>query len=103
MSRKVKPIRTNSDYEAALAQLEQLWGAKSGTPRGEQLDALATLIDAYEVAHFPIKIPNAIEAMKFRAEQEGLLLPGLPIAPQSSCRAHRDEPRARPRKPKATR
>jgi antitoxin component HigA of HigAB toxin-antitoxin module len=44
----VKPIRTEADYEAAIEALEGLWGAKSGTPRGDRLDVLATLIEAYE-------------------------------------------------------
>jgi HTH-type transcriptional regulator/antitoxin HigA len=49
----LKPIRSNADYEAALAGVERLWGAKGGTPKGDRLDALATPIDAYESAHFP--------------------------------------------------
>jgi HTH-type transcriptional regulator/antitoxin HigA len=44
----MKPIRSAADYEEALAEVEQLWGAHSGTPEGDRLDILATLIDAYE-------------------------------------------------------
>src|SRR5437870_11654871 len=72
MKNNVKPIRTKRDYELALRELERLWGAKSGTPEGDRLDVLATLIDAYEAAHFPMDPPDPIEAIKFRMEQQGL-------------------------------
>jgi HTH-type transcriptional regulator/antitoxin HigA len=72
MSREVKPIRTKADYKAALSEVGQLWGAKSGTPRGDRLDVLTTLIDAYEAEHFPIDPPDPIDAIKFRMEQQGL-------------------------------
>lgn len=48
MATVIKPIHTEADYEAVLADVERLCGAKSGTPRGDQLEVLATLIDAYE-------------------------------------------------------
>ena len=48
MATDLKPIRTEADYEDALAEVERLWGAKSGTPEGDRLDVLATLIDVYE-------------------------------------------------------
>jgi len=69
---EVKPIRSEADYEKALAEVERLWGARSGTPEGDRLDVLATLIDAYESAHHPIDPPDPIEAIKFRMEQQGL-------------------------------
>jgi HTH-type transcriptional regulator/antitoxin HigA len=72
MKSDVKPIRTKKDYEAALAEVERLWGAKSGTPAGDRLDVLATLIDAYEGKHYPMDPPDPIEAIKFRMEQQGL-------------------------------
>ena len=50
----VKPIRNEADYEAALEEVERLWGAKLGTSRGDRLDVLATLVDAYESEHHPI-------------------------------------------------
>ena len=68
----VKPIRTKADYEAALAEIENLWGARLGSPKGDRLDVLATLIDAYENEHDPIDPPDPIEAIKFRMEQQGL-------------------------------
>jgi HTH-type transcriptional regulator / antitoxin HigA len=70
MSNNVKPIRTRKEYEAALAEVERLWGAKLGTPEGDRLDVLATLIDAYEAAHCPMDPPDPIEAIKFRTEQQ---------------------------------
>ena len=68
----VKPIRTEADYEAALAEVERLWGAKGGTAKGDRLDVLATLIDAYENEHYPMDPPDPIQAIKFRMEQQGL-------------------------------
>lgn len=68
----IKPIRTNADYEAALEEVEKLWGAKNGTPDGDRLDVLATLIDVYEAVHYPMDPPDPIEAIKFRMEQQGL-------------------------------
>jgi HTH-type transcriptional regulator/antitoxin HigA len=70
--KEVKPIRTEQDYAAALAEVERLWGAKAGTAEGDRLDVLATLIDAYEAEHDPIDPPDPIEAIRFRMEQQGL-------------------------------
>ena len=58
MAAEMKPIRSEADYEAALVEVELLWGAKWGTPKGDRLDALATLIDAYEAEHFPMDPPD---------------------------------------------
>ena len=68
----VKPIRSEADYEGTLAEVERLWGAKSGTPGGDRLDVLATLIDAWENEHHPMDPPDPIEAIKFRMEQQNL-------------------------------
>ncbi|MDP2604475.1 MAG: helix-turn-helix domain-containing protein [Deltaproteobacteria bacterium] len=70
--KNLKPIRTKADYEAALAAIERLWGACAGTPEGDRLDILATLVDAYENEHYPMDPPDPIEAIKFRMEQQGL-------------------------------
>ena len=70
--KNLKPIRTKADYEAALAAIERLWGARAGTPAGDRLDILATLVDAYENEHYPMDPPDPIEAIKFRMEQQGL-------------------------------
>jgi HTH-type transcriptional regulator/antitoxin HigA len=72
MGNEVKPIRGEADYEAALAEVAGLWGAPLGTARGDRLDVLATLIDAYEAAHHPLDPPDPVEAIKFRMEQQGL-------------------------------
>jgi HTH-type transcriptional regulator/antitoxin HigA len=72
MRQELKPIRSEADYEAALAEAERLWGAKSGTPDGDRLDVLATLIDRYEAEHYPMDPPDPIEAIQFRMEQQGL-------------------------------
>jgi HTH-type transcriptional regulator/antitoxin HigA len=72
MTAELKPIRTRADYKAALAEAERLWGAKSGTPKGNRLDVLATLIDAYEARHYPMDPPDPIDAIQFRMEQLGL-------------------------------
>jgi HTH-type transcriptional regulator/antitoxin HigA len=68
----LKPIRTKADYTAAMAEIGRLWGAKLGTPEGDRLDILATLVDAYETRHYPMDSPDPIEAIKFRMEQQGL-------------------------------
>ena len=70
--KSLKPIKTRTDYEAAVAEMKRLWGAKSGTPDGDRLDILATLVDTYEARHFPMDPPDPIEAIKFRMEQQGL-------------------------------
>ena len=72
MAAEVRPIRTKRDYEAALKEVERLWGAKTGTRDGDRLDVLATLIDAFEADRYPMDPPDPIEAIKFRMEQQGL-------------------------------
>lgn len=68
----IKPIKTKADHEAALSRVEALWDAEPQTVEGDELDVLATLIDAYEASHFPIEEPAPIEAIKFRMDQMGL-------------------------------
>ena len=72
MAVEVNPIRSEADFEAALAEIGGLWGAKAGTQEGDRLDVLATLIDAYENEHHPIDPQDPIEAIKSRMEQQGL-------------------------------
>jgi len=72
MATELKPIRNEVDYEAALSEAQKLWGAKTGTPDGDRLDILATLIDVYEANHHPIDPPDPVEAILFRMEQQGL-------------------------------
>jgi HTH-type transcriptional regulator / antitoxin HigA len=73
----IKPIRTKADYRAALKDIESLMTAKANTPEGDRLDVLATLIEAYERAHFPMDLPDAVDAIKFRMEQSGLTVKDL--------------------------
>jgi HTH-type transcriptional regulator/antitoxin HigA len=68
----LRPIRTEADYNAALEEVSALWGAASGTPEGDRLDVLATLIDAYEAKHHAMDPPDPVEAIKFRMEQQGM-------------------------------
>ncbi len=72
MRGSLKPIRSEVDYKAALQEMKRLWGAKLGTPRGDRLDVLATLIDVYELEHHPVDPPDPVEAIRFRMEQQGL-------------------------------
>jgi HTH-type transcriptional regulator/antitoxin HigA len=68
----IKPIKTEADYNATLDEIERLWGAPSGTPEGDKLDVLATLVEAYELKHHPIYPPDPVEAIKFRMDQLGM-------------------------------
>ena len=72
MRNNIKPIRSKKNYENALDEIGRLWGAKLGTPAGDRLDVLATLVDAYEAARYLMDPPDPIEAIKFRMEQQGL-------------------------------
>ena len=75
---KMKPIRTEADYDAALARIHQIWGAKPGSPDGDELDALLTLVEAYEDGHYPMDSPSPAAAIEFRMDQEGLTPDDLP-------------------------
>ena len=68
----IKPINTKKDHRAALKRIEQLWDAKPKTLEGDELDILLALVSAYEEKHFPIPIPEPVEAIKFRMDQLGL-------------------------------
>ena len=68
----IQPIRTEADHEAALVRIAELMSAEAGTPEGDELDVLATLVEAYEQKHFPIEPADPIEAINFRVEQLGL-------------------------------
>ncbi len=69
---QVKPIRTKEDYREAVARIEKLMSAEFGTPEGDELDVLATLVDAYEAKHFPMDAPDPVAAIEFMMEQQGL-------------------------------
>jgi HTH-type transcriptional regulator/antitoxin HigA len=64
-------IKTEQDYKQALKRLEIIFDAKKGTEEGDELELLGLLIDQYENEHFPIDLPDPIEAIKFRMEQMG--------------------------------
>ena len=72
MKREVRPVRSHADHQAAMAEMERLWGAKSGTPEGDRLDVLATLVDAYEAEQYPMDPPDPVDAIVFRLESQGL-------------------------------
>jgi len=72
MKREVRPIRSHADHQAALVEMERLWGAKSGTTEGDRLDVLATLVDAYEAEQYPMDPPDPVDAILFRLESQGL-------------------------------
>lgn len=67
----IKPIRSEADYDRALRRVERLWDSPEGSARSDELDILATLIEAYERRHYPVDLPRPIEAIKFRLEQQG--------------------------------
>jgi len=69
---QLKPIKTDADHEAALKEIERLWGATEGTANGDRREILITLAESYEEAHFPMDMPDPIEAIKFRLEQQGV-------------------------------
>ena len=68
----IKPIKTKTNYRETLKEVESLMGARANTADGERLDVLVTLIEAYEKKHFPIDLPDPVEAIKFRMDQKGL-------------------------------
>ena len=69
---KIRPIKTEADYDAALDRAAALMDAEEGTAEADELDVLATLIEAYEDKHYPMDPPDPIDAIKFRMEQHGL-------------------------------
>ena len=68
----IAPIRTEEDYEAALARLAEIFQAEAGTPEGDERDILCDLVELYEGKHYPVPLPNPISAIKFRMEQANL-------------------------------
>lgn len=69
---EIKPIRTEADYEAALAEVERLWGSAPNTPDGDRFEVLFTLMEAYEEKQYPILPPDPIEAIKYCMDSRGL-------------------------------
>jgi HTH-type transcriptional regulator/antitoxin HigA len=69
---EIKPIRTENDYEDALAEIERLFDAKPGTLEADRLEILTTLVEAYENQHYTIPLPDPVEAIKYYLESRGL-------------------------------
>ena len=68
----IKPIRDEQSYNDALKQIEELWGAKADTPRGDELEILMTLAEVYEDKYYPMPPSDPVEAILFRMDQMGL-------------------------------
>ena len=68
----IRPIKTEADYQAALAEIERTLEAAPNTPEGDRLEVLTTLIEAYEDKHYPIPEPDPIEAIRYYMESRGL-------------------------------
>lgn len=92
----IKPVRTKRDYNEALKTVEGLMNAKAGSPDGDRLDVLVTLIQAYEAKHFPMETPDPVEAIKFLMEQRGLSVQDLTPVFGRTNRAYEVLNRTRP-------
>lgn len=68
----IRPIKTEADYQAALEEIERLFGAAPDTSEGDRLEVLTTLVEAYEDNHYAIPLPDPIEAIKYYMESRGL-------------------------------
>jgi len=73
----IKSIKTDADYRLALKEVESRMRTEPNTPEGEKLDILVTVIEAYERKHFPLDLPDPVEAIKFEMEHKGLTIKGL--------------------------
>ncbi len=69
---EIRPIRTKTDHQEALREIELLFDAAENTPSGDRLDILSTLVEAYEKTHFPIELPDPIEAIHYYMDTRGL-------------------------------
>ena len=69
---RIQPVRNEAEHDAALARIAQLMGAQRGTKASDELEVLATLVDAYEARHFPIDTPDPVAIIQFQMEQQGL-------------------------------
>lgn len=68
----IRPVKTEADYQAALAEIERLFDAAPGTSEGDRLEVLTTLVEAYEQRHYRIPAPDPIEAIEYYMESRGL-------------------------------
>ena len=92
----IRPIRTDTEHEAALREIDRLMHATAGSPDGEKLDVLVTLVAAFEADHYPVEAPDPIEAIRFMMEQKGLTRKDLEPAIGSSGRVAEILNRKRP-------
>jgi len=69
---RIKPIRTEADYEASLKQIERLFDAKPGSTEADYLEVITTLIESYEEKHYAIPLPDPIDAIRYHMESRGL-------------------------------
>ena len=92
----IKPIKSEADYDAALTAIDRLMGATPGTPEGDELDILVTLVEAYEAAHWPIEAPDPISAIEHVMEARGLRQKDLAAVIGSQPRASEVLNRHRP-------
>ncbi len=74
---EIKPVKTEEDYRAALKEIEKLMNAQPGTSEGDRLDILVTLVEAFEARHYPMDLPDPVEAIRFVMEQKGLVVKDL--------------------------
>ncbi|MBI4184525.1 MAG: transcriptional regulator [Proteobacteria bacterium] len=93
---EIRPIRTRADYRAALKEAERLWDARPGTPEGDRVEVLVTLIEVYEARHHPIPAPDPIAAVLFMMEQKRLTRRDLEPAIGSRGRVSETLARRRP-------
>jgi HTH-type transcriptional regulator/antitoxin HigA len=68
----IRPIRTEADHQATLAEIERLFDAAPGTARGDRLDVLTTLVEAYEKRYLALPAPDPVEAIRYHMESRGL-------------------------------
>lgn len=73
----IRPIRSELDYQNTLKEIENLMSAQADSPEAERLDILVTLVEAYERKHYPMDLPDPVEALKFLMEQRGLTVKDL--------------------------
>jgi HTH-type transcriptional regulator / antitoxin HigA len=70
---EIKPIRSEADYKAALKEVEALMDVRPGTPAGDRLEVLVTLVESYESKHFPIPEPDdPVEVLEYYLDTRGL-------------------------------
>lgn len=84
---EIKPIKSETDYENVLTRIDALMSAESGTPEGDELEILVTLVEAFEQANYPIGAPDPVEFIKNVMEFRGLSQTGLATVLRSRSRA----------------